>query len=68
MRYCKKCIMPDTRPDQYLNEDGICNACLGFEYQKIDWEKANQLNEIIKKKNLNKDGWNCVVPGKWWKR
>ena len=66
MNYCKKCIMPDTRPDQYLNEDGICNACLSFEYQKkIDWEsRANQLNELIKEKKLrNKDGWNCVVPG-----
>ncbi len=66
MNYCKKCIMPDTRPDQYLNEDGICNACLSFENQKkIDWDaRANQLNELIEEKKLrNKNGWNCVVPG-----
>ena len=66
MNYCKKCIMPDTRPDQYLNSDGICNACLSFENQKkIDWDaRANQLNELIEEKKLrNKNGWNCVVPG-----
>ena len=34
MNYCKRCIMPDTRPDQYLGKDGVCNACLSFEYQK----------------------------------
>ena len=56
MNYCKKCIMPDTRPDQYLNSDGICNACLSFENQKkIDWDaRANQLNELIEEKKLRK--------------
>ena len=66
MNYSKRCIMPDTRPYQYLDENGICNACLIFEYQKkINWdERAEQLNELIKKKKLkNKNGWNCVVPG-----
>ena len=39
MNYCKRCIMPDTRPDQYLNAQGVCNACLSFDYQKkINWE------------------------------
>ena len=34
MKYCKKCIMPDTRPDQIFNENGVCNACLSFEKNK----------------------------------
>ena len=39
MNYCKKCIMPDTRPDQYLNKDGICNACQSHEMMNsIKWE------------------------------
>lgn len=65
MKYCKNCIMPETRPDQYLNKDGICNGCLGYDYQKkIDWEKRkNDLLKIIEEKNLDKDKWNCVVPG-----
>lgn len=65
MNYCKRCIMPDTRPDQYLNDQGVCNACQSFDYQKtINWkQRENDLIKIIKKKNLDKDKWNCVVPG-----
>ena len=65
MNYCKRCIMPDTRPDQYLSDQGICNACLSYDLQKkIDWSKRNfDLLEIISKKNLDKNKWNCVVPG-----
>ena len=64
MNYCKRCIMPDTRPDQYLI-NGICNACLSYDMQKkIDWDKKKKdLLEIISKKKLNKNKWNCVVPG-----
>jgi N-acetyl sugar amidotransferase len=57
--------MPNTRPDQYLNNEGVCNGCLSFDYQKkIDWYKRkNDLLKIISEKKLNKDKWNCVVPG-----
>ncbi len=65
MNYCKRCIMPDTRPDQYLNDNGICNACLSYDLQKkIDWkERELELVKIIKKKKLDNNKWNCVVPG-----
>ncbi len=65
MKYCKNCIMPETRPDQYLNNAGVCNGCLSYDYQeKIDWGKRkNELLRIINKKKLDKDKWNCVVPG-----
>lgn len=65
MNYCKRCVMPDTRPDQYLNKEGICNACTSFELQnKINWKKREaDLRKIIIDKNLDKDRWNCVVPG-----
>ena len=65
MNYCKRCVMPDTRPDQYLNKEGVCNACTSFELQnKIDWKKREtDLSKIIIDKNLDKDRWNCVVPG-----
>ncbi len=57
--------MPDTRPDQYLDNKGVCNACLSFEFQnKIDWDqRKSELLKIIKDKNLDKNKWNCVVPG-----
>ena len=65
MNYCKRCIMPDTRPDQYLNDQGVCNACMSFDYQKkIDWnQRKSDLLKIISEKNLDENKWNCVVPG-----
>ena len=33
MEYCKKCLMPDTRPGLKFH-DGICYACIHYEKQK----------------------------------
>ena len=64
MKYCKRCIMPNTRPDQIFNSNGVCNACLSNDYKdKIDWDKRkDDLNIILKKAKLNKDSWNCIIP------
>ncbi len=43
MRYCKKCLQPDTRPGIFFNEQQICYACLYEEEKKgIDWNKRWQ--------------------------
>ncbi len=64
MKYCKKCIMPDTRPDQIFNESGICNACLSFERnEEIDWnERKKEFEKIINNAKASKSRWNCVIP------
>ena len=64
MKYCKKCILPDTRPNINFNEDGICDACCSSEQKiNIDWPKReSQFNEIVKNvKSLNKP-YDCVIP------
>lgn len=39
MKFCKKCVMPDTRPGIKFNEEGICSPCLNYEKRKeIDWQ------------------------------
>ena len=39
MRFCTKCIMPDTRPGITFNEKGVCIACQNNERKKnIDWD------------------------------
>lgn len=40
MFYCKKCVMPNTRPGITFDENGVCSACLNNERKKyIDWDK-----------------------------
>ena len=44
MRYCKKCIYPDTRPEQVFDDEGVCDACISVETKnkKIDWDKHRE--------------------------
>jgi len=65
MRYCTKCVMPDTKPGLTLDEEGVCNACRTAEKKDkgIDWKaREKQLREILDKYR-SKDGsnWDCVV-------
>ena len=34
MKYCTKCVMPDTRPGITFNEAGVCSACQSYENRK----------------------------------
>ncbi|MBN1800506.1 MAG: N-acetyl sugar amidotransferase [Candidatus Lokiarchaeota archaeon] len=65
MRYCKNCVMPETKPDLYIDEDGICNACRSYMNRKeIDWKaRKDELLKILEKYR-SKDGsnWDCIIP------
>ncbi len=67
MKYCKKCLQPDTRPGILFNKDQVCYACLYEESkQQIDWaEREKQLHEIAeqakrKAKELG-NSYDCVI-------
>jgi len=46
MKYCTKCVMPDTRPGITFNHAGVCLACQSYERRKnIDWDsRYKELN------------------------
>lgn len=65
MRYCKKCLEPDTRPDCVFDEDGICFPCHYHEHiHVIDWqERGRQLEEVAAwGKARNVSGYDCLIP------
>lgn len=65
MNYCKRCIMPDTKPDLFLDGEGICNACRSFEKrQEIDWEVRKQelLSVLDRYRTRNASRWDCIIP------
>ena len=38
IRYCENCVMPETKPDLHIDEQGICSACRNFEKRvDVDW-------------------------------
>lgn len=65
LRYCMKCVMPDSKPDLRLDEEGICNACRSYERRKeVDWQqRQRELLQVLERYKA-KDGttWDCVIP------
>lgn len=64
LRYCTRCVMPDSKPDLTFNQDGICSACQAYESrQLIDWVARQRELETLLSKFRSKDGyWDCVIP------
>ena len=66
MIYCKKCVIPNTRPNIEFDIHGICSACNSSKIKKkIKWSERQKLflNILKKHKKLNKNNdYNCIVP------
>ena len=63
MKYCQRCVQPNTRPGVVFDESGICMACRWEEEkEQIDWgERESQLGEIAKWAKANSNGFDCIV-------
>ncbi len=65
MKYCKKCIMPDARPEQVFDAEGVCDACRSADKKKvIDWGARKVEFQKILDRYRCKDGswWDCIIP------
>jgi len=67
MRYCRKCVQPDTRPGIFFDEDGICGACLyEEEKEQIDWTKRESelratAEWAMKEAKTRKCNYDCAI-------
>lgn len=64
MKYCKKCVMPDTRPGIYFDDEGVCQACRSEEQKNItDWNsRYGELKAICDKyRGMNGNGYDCMI-------
>jgi N-acetyl sugar amidotransferase len=65
IRYCKKCVMPSTKPDLLFDEEGVCNACRNIENRKeVDWKtRKNELQTILEQyRSQDASNYDCIVP------
>ena len=64
LKYCIRCVMPDTKPDLHIDDEGVCNACRSIEQRKeIDWEQRKKdLLELLNKYRRDGSNWDCIVP------
>lgn len=64
LKYCTRCVMPYTRPDLHLDEEGVCNACRAYENRKlVNWDlRRQELLTILERYQRNGSNWDCIVP------
>lgn len=65
IEYCHRCVMPSTKPNLSLDEEGICSACRSFEERStIDWQVRQQELESVLSTYRNRAGthWDCIIP------
>ena len=64
MRYCKKCLMPDTRHGSIFDSGGVCQACRNYKKREtVNWQKRKEELEILCNKHRRKHGYyDCIIP------
>ncbi|MBI4511829.1 MAG: N-acetyl sugar amidotransferase [Deltaproteobacteria bacterium] len=65
IRYCRRCVMPETKPDLFIDAEGICSACRNYERRKeIDQASRKQeLQKILERyRSKNGSNYDCIVP------
>lgn len=67
IRYCTKCVYPETKPDLTFNDEGVCSACQAAEekHAGIDWKQREvDFHEIVEHYRLKNGavGYDCIVP------
>ena len=44
MKFCKNCVLPNTKPGISFDSDGVCSACRSVEKKhSIDWKKRSKV-------------------------
>ncbi len=64
IRFCKKCVMPNTRPGIKFDENGVCEACNNYEKKAlINWdERFRELEALCSKyRGCNGNGYDCAI-------
>ncbi|MCA1999321.1 MAG: N-acetyl sugar amidotransferase [Hyphomicrobiales bacterium] len=65
MIWCRSCVLPDTRPNLRIAEDGVCNACRAHgTKRRIDWAARRRQLEAVaaSARQASAGGYDCVIP------
>ncbi len=64
LKYCKNCILPSTRPNLHINEEGNCSGCASKEVKvDINWaDRKKQFEELIDKTKSKAKTYDCLIP------
>ncbi len=64
LRYCSRCMLPETHETIVFDAEGVCNVCRQHEYKQtaIDWTaRKRELDEIVET-HRGRGEYDCIVP------
>ncbi|WP_372426835.1 N-acetyl sugar amidotransferase [Salinarimonas chemoclinalis] len=64
MKYCKRCLQPDTRPNTNFTPAGLCPACDYFDQvQNVDWEERWEILQEVLRDYPRRPGmpFDCII-------
>lgn len=64
MKYCKRCLQPDTRPNTHFTAAGICPACDYYSrLQDVDWQERYEILQDVLAQRPRKPGqmFDCII-------
>lgn len=66
LRWCSRCVLPNTRPNLRFDAEGVCNACRSHGTKRdIDWKsRARQLADVVRsaRERAAPNGYDCIIP------
>ena len=65
LKFCTNCLFPETKPDLFFDENGLCSACKAANQKNagIDWKKREEdFLEIINDYKKDGVGYDCLIP------
>jgi len=64
MRYCTKCLYPETQDTLIFDDAGVCSVCRQIEYRddQVDWTVRRRELEQLVENYRGKGLYDCIVP------
>lgn len=64
MRWCVRCVLPDTRPNLSLDAEGVCDACRNHGAKReIDWRsRAEAFRAVVDAAKARGARYDCLIP------
>ena len=63
MRYCPRCVLPDTRPNIRFDDAGNCNCATSEKKQSIDWtQRMATLRRLAADIRGRAPRYDCIIP------
>ncbi len=64
MKWCSHCVLPDSRPNLIIGDDGVCNACKSHGGKAgIAWPaREAAFRKVVEHAKTRASGHDCLIP------